>query len=130
MSEDKELEYLKRKRLLEMQKRLLVEKAAEIAQKEKKEEQKPKDPKDVLKIIFADDAWKIWQAAEKQYPQAVEKVAKTLADLYGIGKIREKITGEQLYWLFSELGLQIRIETKIRILDKGKMKTIADKLRE
>ena len=129
MAEDEELKYLKRKRFLKMQKRLLTEKAME-AQKGNVEKRKVKNPKEALKTIFADSAWEIWRAAEQQYPQAIDEVAKALATLNEAGKLREKVTGEQLFWLFRQLGLPVRVETKIRILEHGELKTIADKLRE
>ena len=53
-----------------------------------------------------------------------------LVSLINTGKLKNKITGEQLYSLFRSLGLRIRLNTKIRIFEKGKLKTIADKLRE
>ncbi|MCJ7632152.1 hypothetical protein MUP77_07125 [Candidatus Bathyarchaeota archaeon] len=131
MPEDEDLEYIKRKRLLEMQKHLLQEKVTE-AQKEKAkvEVRKEKNPKDTLKAIFADNAWPIWNIAEQQYPQVIGELVKTLANLVDTGQLREKVSGEQLYWLFNQLGMPIRVETKIRILEHGELKTIADKLRE
>ncbi|MFH0748670.1 MAG: DNA-binding protein [Candidatus Bathyarchaeota archaeon] len=131
MSEDEELEYIKRKRLLEMQKHLLQEKVAE-AQKEKAKVEvlKEKDPKETLKAVFADDAWQVWNLAEQQYPQVINEVVKALVNLVETGQLREKISGGQLYWLFNQLGIRVRIETKIRILEHGQLKTIADKLRE
>lgn len=127
MSDDIELEHLKRRKLLEMQRRLIAEKAKTSQQSEKK--QKTTDPKAILKTIFADSAWKIWQAAEQQHPQAAEEVAKAFAALHEAGRLREKVTGEHIYWLFMQLGLPLRLETKIRILESGELKTIADKLR-
>lgn len=129
MSEDEELEYLKRKKLLEMRRRLLVEKAAETREN-KGEDRKAGKPREVLKTVFADSAWEVWQAAEQQYPQVAEEVARALAALVEAGKMREKVTGEQLYWLFTELGLQLRFAMRIRIFESGELKTIADKLRE
>ena len=127
MSEDRELEQLKRKKLLAMQKRLLTEKAAD-AKKLRKREPGTK-PKAILKTVFTESAWEIWQVAEQQFPRATEAVAKALATLVQTGKIREKVTGEQVYWLFKQIGIPVRLKTRIRILEGGELKTIADKLR-
>jgi len=67
--------------------------------------------------------------AEQQYPQVTKEVTKALITLKETGKIHSRITGEQLYWLYMQLGVRIRMETKIRILEGGELKTIADKLR-
>lgn len=126
LSEDKELEYLKQKKLLEMQRRLFSEKAAES---QKKEEPKKKEPDETLKTVFDNSAWEVWNLAVQQYPQVIEEVTQALVTLIKAGKIIGKINGEQIYWLFTQLGYRIRIETKIRILESGELKTIADKLR-
>jgi DNA-binding TFAR19-related protein (PDSD5 family) len=127
MSEDNNLELLKRRKRLEMQKRLLLKKTFEL---KKEEPEKPEDPQKMLATAFVGRGWEVWKAAEQQYPLVIQKIMPELVSLIKNGKLKDKITGEQLYWLFNSLGLRIRLNTKIRILEKGKLKTIADKLRE
>ena len=127
MSDDQPLELLKRRKLLEMRRRLLLKKASEL---EKGEAGKPEDPREVLRKAFVGRGWEVWEAAEQQYPMATRKIVPVLLSLVRAGKLREKVTGEQLYWLFSRLGLRIRLNTRIRIFERGELKTIADKLRE
>jgi DNA-binding TFAR19-related protein (PDSD5 family) len=128
LSEDDELEMLKRRRLLEMQRRLLMNKALEAEKKAAKEE-KPKEPEEILKSVFEGRAWEVWNAAKTQYPEATKQVASALASLIESKKLKEKITGEQLVWLYRQMNLPIRLETKIRILESGELKTIAQKLK-
>lgn len=127
MSDD-ELELLKRRKLLEMQKRLLLNKALEAEKKTAKEE-KPKDPEEILKGVFVGRALEVWNAAKQQYPEATKEVASALAALLESNKLKEKITGEQLFWLYRQMNLPIRLETKIRILESGELKTIAQKIK-
>jgi DNA-binding TFAR19-related protein (PDSD5 family) len=129
LSTDKELDYLKRKKLLELRKRL-IEKQIADSQKQKQKEQQPKKPIDILKTIFGENAWDVWRIAEQQHPKTTKTVANTLVTLLKAGKIREKITGEQISSLFTQLGVPLRFKTKIRIFEGGELKTIADKLRE
>ena len=96
----------------------------------KKEEEKPEDPQTILSRAFVGRGWEVWAAAKQQFPLITQKILPELVSLINTGKLKNKITGEQLYWLFSNLGLRIRLNTKIRISEKGKLKTIADKLRE
>jgi DNA-binding TFAR19-related protein (PDSD5 family) len=127
MSDDQNLEFLKRRKLLEMRRRLLKKKNL----KQKKEAQvRQEDPQKVLRNIFVGRGWEVWKAAEQQYPTITRKILPELLSLLKTGRIREKITGEQLFWLFRRLGLRIKLNTKIRISEKGKLKTIADKLKE
>lgn len=132
MTEDHDLDLLKRRKLLEMQRRLLEEKVLEAKQAKGKEqkEKKPKSPEDVLLSAFADRAFEVWTAAKQQYPEVAQEVVKILAKVIESGKLKDRITGEQLYWLFRQLGRPIRLATKIRIAEGGELKTIADKLKE
>lgn len=127
MSDDTNLELLKRRKLLEMQKRMLLKKNFELM---KKEAEKPEDPQQILSSAFVGRGLEVWTAAEHQFPLITQKIMPELVSLITTGKLKTKITGEQLYWLFSSLGLRIRLNTKIRISEKGKLKTIADKMRE
>ena len=131
MSEDNDLEFLKRRKLLEMQMRLLKEKALEAEKTKEKEQktQKPKGPEEVLMSRFVDRAFEVWTAAKQQYPKATQEVSRALAQVIQSGKLKEKITGEQLYWLFQQLGIPVRLRTTIRIYEGGELKTIADKLK-
>jgi len=122
-----ELELYKRKKLLEMQMRLLAKKAEE--EKTQEEPETAPDPKEVLNRIFVHRAWEVFEAARRQYPQVTQTLQDELVRLILSGKLKEQITGEQLLWLFRKMGLDVRMETKIRILESGELKTIAEKLK-
>jgi len=127
LPDDKELELYKRKRLLEMQMRLLAKKAEE--EKKQEEVERAPDPKEVLNRIFVGRAWEVFEAARRQYPQVTQTLQDELVQLILSGKLKEQITGEQLLWLLRKIGLNIRMETKIRILESGELKTVAEKLK-
>jgi len=122
-----ELELYKRKKLLEMQMRLLAKKAEE--EKKQEEPEGALGPKEVLNRIFVGRAWEVFEAARRQYPQVTQTLQDELVRLILSGKLKEQITGEQLLWLFRKMGLNVRMETKIRILESGELKTIAEKLK-
>jgi len=122
---DTELELLRRRKLVEMQKRAL-------AQKTRKEAQKGEavDAKRVLDQIFTGRAWEVFNAAQDQYPQVTERVEEALVRLVLEGRMREKISGEELFAFFRQLGLRVRLETRIRVMEHGKLKTLAEKMKE
>lgn len=126
MSGDMNLDLWKRKRLLEMQKRM----AAKQALQERKTPLLPKDPEESLGKIFADRAWEVWQAAKHQYPTIIIQLAKELATLIDQGQLRGPVSGEQLLGFFRTLGMNVRLETKIRVLESGELKSLAQKLKE
>ncbi len=88
------------------------------------------NPNKILEKLFVGRAWEVFHAAERQYPSIAQEVKKAFAQLHLQGKLNSQITGEQLLWFFKDLGLNVRLETKIRILESGEMKTLAQKFKE
>ncbi|MEE9458451.1 MAG: DNA-binding protein [Candidatus Bathyarchaeia archaeon] len=131
MSEDAELDLWKRKRLLEMQKRLMAKKVEE--EQKKNQEDKPKSdikPEDVLKRIFIGRAMEVWDQAWKQYPEIMQKLEPDLARLVMGGEIDGPIDENQLLHILRTIGLDVRFDLRIKILRNGKLKTISEKLKE
>lgn len=121
---DSELEAIKRKKLLEMQRRHLVE--------QKKVEQKNEaqaDPDRILDRVFGYRAWEVLNAARDQYPQVMKDVKDALVKMVLSGELTE-IDGEQLLVFLRSLGLDVRLNTEIRFLKKGESKTMSQKLEE
>jgi DNA-binding TFAR19-related protein (PDSD5 family) len=131
LSEDAELDLWKRKRLLEMQKRLMAKKVEE--EQKKNQEDKPKSdikPKDVLKRIFIGRAMEVWDQAWKQYPEIMQKLEPDLARLVMGEEIDGPIDENQLLHILRTIGLDVRFDLRIKILRNGKLKTISEKLKE
>jgi DNA-binding TFAR19-related protein (PDSD5 family) len=123
MNNDSELERLKRQRLTRMQK-MLADK-----QQQAQTETGKLEPSKMLGKIFVGRAWEVYHAAIRQYPQIAAQIFRELAELAQSGQLREQITGEQLYGLLRQIGLDVRLETKIQVLERGELKSIADKFR-
>ncbi len=123
MSDDSELERLKRQRLAAMQKRLNAKQKQTTATSGKLE------PVRVLEKVFVGRAWEVYHATRQQYPTIADQLFQELAELVRLGRVKGQITGEQLYGLLRQIGLDVRLETKIQVLDHGGLKSIADKFR-
>jgi len=123
LKEDAELERLKRQRLEKMQRMITAREQQAQAATNKT------DPTSILQKVFVGRAWEVYFAAKRQYPQIAEQILKELARLGQNGKLRGQSTGEQLYSLLREIGLDVRLETKIQVLEHGELKSIADKFR-
>ncbi len=123
MSEDAELERIKRQRLAEMQKHL-------SAKQQKTEPTVNKsEPRKVLQKVLVGRAWEVYNAAMQQYPRIAEQLFRELAQLVQRGDVQGPITGEQLYSLLRQIGLDVRLDTKIQVLERGELKSIADKFK-
>jgi programmed cell death protein 5 len=121
---DRELEALRRKKLLEL--RRTLEKKMET-ETEKGQEASPKD---VLNKFFIERAWEVLNAAKVQYPQVAGQIENTLVKLITEGKIKGKISGEELYGVFLRLGLRVQLQTRIQVLEHGKVKSLEEKIKE
>jgi DNA-binding TFAR19-related protein (PDSD5 family) len=123
MPEDSELQRLKLRKTQEMQRRLLER------EKMKKADQKQPSPREVLKTILVGRAWEVLNAAAVQFPEPTRALEAELARLVREGRLKGPVTAEQLMWLFRSLGFDVRLETKIQVLESGELKSLADKFR-
>jgi DNA-binding TFAR19-related protein (PDSD5 family) len=115
---DSQLDALRRKKLLELQRKLAV--------KENKTE--TVDANAALNRVFRGRAWEVFNAASYQFPQAMSRIKDLLVELSSSGKLKE-VTGEQLYLFLTNLGLKVRLDTKIEFASHGELKPIAEKLK-
>jgi len=120
--EDEELERLKKRRMLELQRKRL--------QAPSPEKEKPVSVEELLGKFFYDRAWEVYRAAKAQYPTVMDKIEKALVDSIKAGKIKQKISGEDLVNFFDQVGLTVRLETKITYKEHGELKTLEQKLKE
>ena len=123
---DKELERIKRRRMLELQRRMLQTEKAE------EEPEKPAEPtpREILDGMFSGRAWEIYETAKIQYPTVMPQVEQALVEGIKSGKIQDRIDGESLFAFLRQLGLNVRLNTKIRYKDHGELKTIGQRIRE
>jgi DNA-binding TFAR19-related protein (PDSD5 family) len=123
MTDDSELERIRQQRLAEMQRRLSAKQQSPPVEDEKT------DPAKVLGSVFVGRAWEVYHAARQQYPAIADQIFRELADLVRSGRLKGPITGEQLFGLLREIGLDVRLETKIQVFDHGELKPLAEKFR-
>jgi DNA-binding TFAR19-related protein (PDSD5 family) len=118
MSDD-ELEALKRKKLLELQRRMAS----------RQEKQKPDDTHKILARAFRGRAWEVFNEAKSQYPGEMAQIEPTLLSLISEGRFTE-IDGEQLFALLRNIGLDVRLNTGIKVVSHGKTQSLSEKFKE
>ncbi len=123
--EDKELELLKAKRLAEMKKNISSQKQKEP---QKPTEQKPISYRDIVISRLGYRGMEVLQNAERQYPNEAKLVIDKLGQLIHDGEIDEEIDGGKLLALFRSVGINVRMETKIKIEKEGKFVSLSEKL--
>ncbi len=125
-----ELERLKLKRLEELRRHVLLKQFKEQEKKSEPETHKEPTNDEILDKYFKDRAWEVWNSAKYQYPMIMPKVELLLVDAIKQGKINEFIDGASLMGFFRQIGIPIRLETKIRISEHGELKTLEQKIKE
>ena len=124
MSEDRELEALKARRLAEMRKNI-------VSQSSKSEPKQEATPPSYRQIVISHLGYRgeeVLQNAESQFPNEAKMVIERLGQLYQTGEINEQIDGGQLLALFRSVGIHVRMQTKINIEQDGKFVSLSDKL--
>ena len=123
---DEKLERIKRRRMLELQRRMLQEEKIE------EEPEKPAEPppREILDDMFSGRAWEVYETAKIQYPTVMPQVEQALVEGIKSGKIQDRIDGESLFAFLRQLGLNVRLNTKIRYKDHGELKTIGQRIKE
>ncbi|MDE1727171.1 MAG: double-stranded DNA-binding protein [Thaumarchaeota archaeon] len=126
--EDKELELLKAKRLLEMQKNL--------SQKQKIDESKTQQPapsvpaREVVVKQLGYRGLEVLENAEAQFPGETKLVIEKLAELMQSGEVSEIIDGGKLLTLFRSIGVRVKVQTTIKVEQDGKLVSWSDKLKK
>ena len=121
--EDPELERLKLRKLMEMQRKMVRAEAETV-------KAKPPDPLKLVESRLAGRGREVLEAALEQYPEAARAIVRELAQLIASGRLEGTIDGETLYQLFNLLGYPVRLETRIVYVEKGEAKSLADRLKE
>jgi DNA-binding TFAR19-related protein (PDSD5 family) len=119
MEEDADLKLLEQRKLEEMRRRLKA--AAPQAKQEKTDRQ-------VVEEMLYDRGDEVLEAAYSFYPEETGKLVKELAGMIKGGRLKEKVAGGELLSIFRELGLRFRLKTSIKVMDKGKLVDLSEKL--
>ena len=120
MDEDADLRLLEQRKLEAMRRRL---KAASPVPKEEKTDRQ------LVEGMLYDRGDEVLRAAYSYYPAETERVVKELAGLIRGGRLREKVAGGELLSIFRQLGLRVRVDTSIRVMDRGKLVDLSEKLK-
>jgi DNA-binding TFAR19-related protein (PDSD5 family) len=125
MSEDSELERLKAKRLAEMRQNISSKKQKPPDEPEKKPTQ---NPRDIVLNNLGFRGEEVLENAESQFPVETKSIIVQLSQLIRTGELNEKMDGGQLLSLFRQVGLNVRMNTKINVEQDGKFVSLSEKI--
>ncbi|MGQ0638645.1 MAG: DNA-binding protein [Nitrososphaerota archaeon] len=126
--EDKELELLKAKRLLEMQKN--ISKQQKLEELKAAKEPNILSPREIVVKQLGYRGLEVLENAESQFPEETKLVVDKLAELIQSEEVTETIDGGKLLTLFRSVGIRVRVQTTINVEQDGKLVSWSDKLKE
>ncbi len=127
-SDDPDIEIIKARKLKELR-----EKAAAIEKSKASQKQQTtptKSSREILSGYLYDRGDKVLELAYTQYPVQTEAIVARIAQLILAGEITSRISGGELLELFRSVGLNIRVNTTIKVEDKGKFISFSEKLKQ
>ena len=119
--------------------RVLREQAAEIEkariERQRFEElklrnQHKRTSREIISDYLYDRGEEVLKLAESQFPIQTKSLIHEIAELIRIGEIKQRISGGELLALLRSVGLNIRVNTTIKIEDHGKLVSLSDKLKQ
>jgi DNA-binding TFAR19-related protein (PDSD5 family) len=132
-SDDAEINIINARKLRELRERAAAMEKAKANQQQQHEQQQQQPPKSSREIVSAylyDRADEVLDLAYRQYPAQTEAIVTRIARLILAGEIASKISGGELLMLFRSVGLNIRVNTTIKVEDNGKFVSFSEKLKQ
>jgi DNA-binding TFAR19-related protein (PDSD5 family) len=127
MGEDPDIEILKAKKMQEIMQRMMKQKKENIEKEIKKRE--PSEREILLSNLY-DRGDEVLNLAESQFPSETIAIINRIVELINSGEINRKISGGELLSLFRTIGMNIKINTTIKIEEHGKYMSFAEKLKQ
>ncbi|HVD20423.1 MAG TPA: DNA-binding protein [Nitrososphaera sp.] len=124
-SDDPDIDIINARKLRELR-----EKAAAMEKAKVNQQQPPKSSREILSAYLYDRADQVLDLAYGQYPSQTEAIVTRIARLILAGEITSRISGGELLALFRAVGLNIRVNTTIKVEDKGKLISFSEKLKQ
>ena len=119
--------------------RALREQAAELEkarlerqrfEESKLRNQHKRTSREIISDYLYDRGEEVLKLAESQFPIQTNSLINEIAELIRIGEINQRISGGELLALLRSVGLNIRVNTTIKIEDHGKLVSLSDKLKQ
>lgn len=127
MEEDPDIEILKAKKMQEIMQRMMKQKKENIEKDIKKREPSQRE---ILLSYLYDRGDEVLNLAESQFPSETRAIMNRIVELINSGEINQKISGGELLSLFRTIGMNVKINTTIKIEEHGKYMSFAEKLKQ
>ncbi|MBI3860042.1 MAG: hypothetical protein HY296_07405 [Thaumarchaeota archaeon] len=119
MEEDVEIKLIERRKLEALRKRIKTAAAPPRPEKTDRE---------VVESMLYDRGDEVLDAAYSFFPAQTERLVKEISGMVRDGRLKDRVSGGELYSIFRQLGLRFNLKTSIKVQDKGKLVDLSEKL--
>jgi DNA-binding TFAR19-related protein (PDSD5 family) len=127
-SDDPDIDIINARKLRELREKAAAMEKAKV--NEQQQQQQPKSSREIVSAYLYDRADQVLDLAYGQYPSQTEAIVTRIARLILTGEMTSRISGGELLALFRAVGLNIRVNTTIKVEDKGKLISFSEKLKQ
>jgi len=124
--EDPDITIIKARKMKELQKQAATN---EKFKARKQQDSQPRTNKEIMSSYLYDRGQEVLTLAESQFPVQTRAIVGKIVELIKAGEISQRISGGELLALFRSVGMNIRVNTSIRVEDHGKLVSFSDKLK-
>jgi DNA-binding TFAR19-related protein (PDSD5 family) len=124
--DDPDIMIIKARKMKELQKQAAIHEKMKAM---KQHENQPRTDREIINNYLYNRGEEVLNLSESQFPIQTKAVVKKIVELIKAGEINQRISGGELLALFRSIGMNVRVNTSIRIEDRGKLVSFSDKLR-
>jgi DNA-binding TFAR19-related protein (PDSD5 family) len=124
--EDPDITIIKARKMKELERHAVMQ---EKMKARKEHSNLPKTNREIISSYLYDRGEEVLNVSESQFPIQTRAIISKIVELIKAGEIKQRISGGELLSLFRSVGMNIRLNTSIRVEDHGKLVSIADKLK-
>ena len=124
--EDPDLTIIKARKMKELQKQAATQ---EKMKARKEQESQPRTDMEIISSYLYDRGEEVLDLAKSQFPIQTRAIVRKIVELIKAGEINQRISGGELLALFRSVGMNVRVNTSIRVEDHGKLVSFSDKLK-
>jgi DNA-binding TFAR19-related protein (PDSD5 family) len=130
--EDPDIALIKARKMKELREQAAALENARMKKQQKEEEmlRPKKTDREIISGYLYDRGEEVLNLAESQFPLQTKSIISGLVELIKIGELKQNISGGELLALFRSVGINVRINTSIKIEDHGKLVSFSDKLKQ
>jgi DNA-binding TFAR19-related protein (PDSD5 family) len=128
-SDDPDIDIINARKLRELRERAAAMEKAKANQQQHQHQQQ-KSSREIVSAYLYERADEVLDLAYRQYPAQTEAIVTRIARLILAGDITNRISGGELLMLFRSVGLNIRVNTTIKVEDNGKFVSFSEKLKQ